>query len=157
VSWLKQNRPLLLVQVIATPLVIAWFLVFYFQTHSPVALVLLGLLPVSAVLSIPWVNRRRQRQGDLGARTDVHTGTVLAPQTVFPYGAPVASGRWVGAADVPGGLGRMNASTPLAVLELNGPVLTLRIRPQLLSRLFGAMSLFCALSTTIRDSRYPFA
>jgi hypothetical protein len=35
----------------------------------------------------------------------------------------------------------MNASAPLAVLELNGPVLTLRIRPRFLSKLFGMRNL----------------
>ncbi len=35
----------------------------------------------------------------------------------------------------------MNASTPLAVLELNGPLLTLRIRPTFISRLFGVSTL----------------
>jgi len=135
-SWLKKNRPLLVVQIIGTPVVIAWFLLFYFQTHSPVAFVLLALLPVSAVLNVRLINRRRERQGDPAARRDQHTGTRLSPAPLH-YASDMAYGRWVGAADIPGNLGRTNASTPLAVLELNVTVLTLRVRPQFLSRLFG--------------------
>jgi hypothetical protein len=141
VSWLKQNRPLLIVEIIAVPLVLAWFLFFYFQTHSPIALVLIGLTPVFAVLNIVRVNRARQRQADPAARRDVHTGALLSPLSTIPYDSGVPSGRWVGAADVAGNLGRMNASVPLAVLELNGPLLTLQIRPQFLSRLFGMRTL----------------
>lgn len=139
-SWLKQNRPLLIAQIVGTPLVIAWFLLFYFETHSPVAFVLLALLPVSAVLNMRLINRRRERQGDQEARRDDHTGTRLSP-TPLPYVSGTPQGRWVGAADVPGNLGRMNASTPLAVLELNGNVLTLRVRPHFLVRLFGMSTL----------------
>jgi hypothetical protein len=42
---------------------------------------------------------------------------------------------------VPGGLGRVNASTPLAVLELDAETLTLRIRPQFMQRIFGVQIL----------------
>ena len=35
----------------------------------------------------------------------------------------------------------MSASAPLAVMELHGPLLTLRIRPQFLSKLFGVRTL----------------
>jgi hypothetical protein len=136
-SWLKQNRPLLIIQIVGIPLVVAWFLYFYSQTHSPIAFVLIALLPVFAVLNIVRINRARERQRDPAARRDVHTGTLLSAQTTVSYGSGVPFGHWVGAADVPGNLGRMNATTPLAVLELNGPLLTLRIRPQLLSKLFG--------------------
>jgi hypothetical protein len=140
-SWLKQSRPLLIIQIVGIPLVIAWFLYFYFQTHSPIAFVLIGLLPVFAVLNIRMINRGRERQRDPAARRDVHTGVSLAPRTAAPYGSGVPSGSWVGAADVPGNLGRMSASAPLAVMELHGPLLTLRIRPQFLSKLFGVRTL----------------
>ena len=139
-SWLKQNRALLIVQIIGTPLVVAWFLLFYFQTHSPIAFVLLALLPVSAVLNIRLINRHRERQWDPAARRDNDTGTRLSPTTTL-YSSGASFSRWVGAADVPGSLGRVNATTPLAVLELNAPVLRLRLRPQLLSRLFGMSNL----------------
>ena len=141
-SWLKQNRPLLIIQIVGTPLVVAWFLNFYFQTHSPIAFVLIALVPVLAVLNIRLVNQGRARQRDPAARRDVHTGTLLSPRTTtVSYGSRAPSGRWVGAADVPGNLGRMNASTPLAVLELNGPLLTLRVRPRFISKLFGVSTL----------------
>lgn len=140
-SWLKQNRPLLIIQIVGLPLVVAWFLYFYFQTHSPTAFVLIALLPVFAGLNVLRINRGRERQRDPAARRDVYTGTLLSPRTAVPYGSGVPLGSWVGGADVPGNLGRMNASAPLAVLELNGPVLTLRIRPRFLSKLFGMRNL----------------
>jgi hypothetical protein len=141
VSWLKQNRALLITQIIGVPIVVAWFLYFYSQTHSPIAFVLIALIPVFAVLNIRLINRARERQRDTAARRDVPTGTLLSPQTTVPHGSGAPFGRWVGAADVPGNMGRLNATTPLAVLELNGPWLTLRIRPQFLSNLFGARAL----------------
>jgi hypothetical protein len=42
---------------------------------------------------------------------------------------------------MPGSMGRMNASTPLAVLELSGHSLTLRVRPSFLASMFGAKAL----------------
>jgi hypothetical protein len=111
-SWLKENRPLLIAQIIGTPLVIAWFLYFYFQTHSAFALVLIALLPVFAVVNV-LINRSRARQGDPASRRDKPTGTSLTPVAYVPYHPYVPTARWVGAADVPGSLGRMNASTPL--------------------------------------------
>ncbi len=137
-SWLKENRPLL---IVAVPIVLAWFLYFYFQTNSPIALVLIALMPVFAVLSIPWLNRARQRQIDPAARSDAPTGALLSPQATVPYGPGAPFGRWVGAADVPGNLGRMHASVPLAVLELNGSLLSLQIRPRVVSRFFGMRAL----------------
>jgi hypothetical protein len=120
IGWLKANRRLLIIQIVAIPLVVAWFLYFYFQTHSAFAFVLIALLPVFAVLNILRVNRARERQGDPAFRRDVPTGVWVAPQTAVAYPPAVAVARWVGAADVPGSLGRMNATTPLAVLELTG-------------------------------------
>jgi hypothetical protein len=139
-SWLKRNRPLLIAQIVGTPLVVAWFLLFYFQTHSDFALVLIALLPVFAALNILLINGKRARQADLAARRDVPTGRWISPQPTS-YGAPPSAARWTGAADIPGELGRMNASTPLAVLELTGSQLTLRIRPSFLSKLFGMSEL----------------
>jgi hypothetical protein len=141
ISWLKKNRPLLIIQVVGIPLVVAWFLFSYFQTHSPFVFVLLALLPVLVVVNIWMVNRRRERQADPAGRRDGRTGTVLAPKQVIQGGPYAVSGRWVGAANVPGDLGRMNATTPLAVLELSDGVLTLRLRPQLFARVFGARNL----------------
>lgn len=140
-SWLKQNRPLLWTQIVGTPILVAWFLFFYFQTHSAFALVLIALIPVFAVLNVGRTNRARERQVDQSARRDVRTGSVLAPPAGYPFVPYVQPTRWIGAADVPGTLGRMSASTPLAILELVGQELTLRIRPAFLSSLFGMKSL----------------
>ena len=49
--------------------------------------------------------------------------------------------RWIGAADIPGSMGRMNASVPLGVLELASGRLTLRVRPGFLATMFGATAL----------------
>jgi hypothetical protein len=138
---LKGNRPLLISQMVGVPLLVAWFLYFYFQTHSLFALVLIALIPVFAVLNILNVNRARERQRDPDNRRDVPTGASVAP-LARAWDRPTAGlARWVGAADVPGNLGRVNATTPLAVLELSGSSLMLRIRPQLLSRFFGIRAL----------------
>lgn len=141
VGWLKENRPLLISQIVGIPLVVAWFLYFYFQTHSAFALVLIALIPVFAVLNILKVNRARERQQDPATRRDVPTGASIAPIAGTRSRQAASVARWVGAADVPGTLGRINASTPLAVLELSGSSLMLRIRPQLLSRFFGMRAL----------------
>ena len=139
-SWLKENRVLLVSQIIGVPLVVAWFLYFYSQTHSAMALVLIALLPVFAVANVLLVNRARKRQADSTARVDAPTGKSVSPLPAMKHRlTPVA--RWTGAADVPGSWGRVNASTPLAVLELDGSQLTLRVRPEFMSRLFGMRTL----------------
>ena len=56
------NRALLITQIIGVPIVLAWFLYFYSQTHSPIAFVLIALLPVFAVLNIRLINRGRERR-----------------------------------------------------------------------------------------------
>ena len=60
------------------------------------------------------------------------TGRVLVAVT-----AQQGPTRWVGGANVPGSMGRMNATWPLAVLQLGGTEVTLDVRPPLLGRLFG--------------------
>jgi hypothetical protein len=137
-SWLKSNRPLLLAQLIGTPLVIAWLLFSYFDTHDGFVLILLILIPVFAVINVATVNRSRGRLADTGARRDSLTGDVIAPGQV--RGSPpsnIQPLRWIGAANVPASLGRMNASTPLGVLELELGRITLRIRPEFLAKMFG--------------------
>jgi hypothetical protein len=83
ISWPKENRRLLIIQIIAIPLVVAWFLYFYFQTHSAFAVVLIDLLPDFAVLNVLRVNRARERQGDPASCRDVPTGAWLAPRPQF--------------------------------------------------------------------------
>jgi hypothetical protein len=140
-GWLKGNRPLLISELVGIPLVVGWLLYFYFHTRSDFALVLIALLPVFAAVNILGVNIARERQADSAARQDVPTGALVVPPPADSYRpvAPVA--RWIGAADVPGQLGRMKATTPLAVLELVGPNLSLRVRPQVVSRFFGVRPL----------------
>jgi hypothetical protein len=141
ISWLKENRPLLIAEIIGIPVVVAWLLYAYFHGHVGFALVILVLLPVFVAANVLLINRSRKRQADPSTRRDVPTGTLLAPESPDPTIPDLAATRWVGAADVPGALGRMNASTPLAVLELTGSFLTLRVRPQFLARLFGMRTL----------------
>jgi hypothetical protein len=54
---------------------------------------------------------------------------------------------------MPGSMGRMNASTPLAVLELSGPQLSLRVRPRFLMAMFGAKPL--AVSPAEVEAVFP--
>ena len=141
-SWLKSNRILLVSQIVGVPLVIGWFLFFYFDTHSPVALVLLALIPVSAVVNLVIINRRRGRLADPAARRDTLTGEVVPP--ISPLQMPLAEihqQRWTGAVDMPGSMGRMNASVPLGILELSGNRITLRVRPAFLATMFGSKPL----------------
>jgi hypothetical protein len=49
--------------------------------------------------------------------------------------------RWVGAGTMPGNLGYMQATLPLAVLELAGPALIFRLRPRFLAKLTGIQAL----------------
>jgi hypothetical protein len=47
---------------------------------------------------------------------------------------------WTGGGNVPGSIGRVNATFPFAALELSGSALTLRIRPKAIGGIFGAGS-----------------
>lgn len=145
VSWLKSNRPLLIAQMIGIPLVIAWLLLFYFKTRDAFALVLLFLLPVSAVANVAIVNRSRGRLADPNARRDSLTGDVVAPDPALSLPLRTTQQlRWTGAADVPGSMGRINASTPLGVMEIAPGRLTLRVRPRFMTSIFGAKALVVA-------------
>ena len=141
-GWLWSNRPLLISQIIGLPLVVAWLLYVYFHGHVAFALVLVCLIPAFAAINVLTVNRSRRRLSDPSARKDQVTG-----ESVLPILSPVQAGtvgRWTGAADIPGTMGRMNASTPLAVLEVSDGSLTLRVRPNFLATLFGAKALALA-------------
>lgn len=67
---------------------------------------------------------------------DRPTGATLQP-CPFPQVAPAAF-RWVGGCNVPGSLGRLNATFPLAVLEVAPGSATLRVRPRAIAAIFGA-------------------
>ena len=135
-DWLWSNRPILIAQIIALPIAVLWFLFVYFHGGGFFALVLICLIPVFAVANVVIITRSRRRLSDPAVRRDRPTG-----ETVAPVLTPGPFGRWTGAADMPGSMGRMNASTPLAVLELSGSSLTLRVRPSFLASLFGAKAL----------------
>jgi hypothetical protein len=132
-DWLWTNRPLLISQIIAIPLVVTWLLYFYFHDHATFALVIVFLIPVFAVANVVIISRSRKRLSAPSARSDQLTGEFLTP-VVVPHLA--SSRRWTGAADMPGALGRMNASAPLAVLEMLEGSLTLRVRPSFLAAMF---------------------
>ena len=64
------------------------------------------------------------------------TGATLQP-CPFPQEAPAAF-RWIGGCNVPGNLGRLNATFPLAVLEVAPGSAALRVRPHAMAAVFGA-------------------
>jgi hypothetical protein len=142
VSWLTSNRPLMIAEIIGVPLVVVWLLFAYFEWHVIAALVILALLPFIVVANLVIINRARGRLADPAARRDAYTGTVLSPVLIqrAPDGR-IQVQRWIGAADVPGSMGRMTATIPLGILELSGNLLTLRVRPRSLGTMFGAKSL----------------
>ena len=127
------SNPLLVIQWVGIPLCVVVGLFIYVQWHATVGLAIAILGPAFSVLNIAMIKSSGRRLTDPHERQDLRTGETLTPVT--DVGLP--SGRWVGAADMPGGMGRLNASTPLAVLELRGQHLSLRVRPRFLSRLFG--------------------
>lgn len=144
-SWLRSNRPLMAAEIIGVPLVVAWLLFAYFDGHNTFALVILALLPIFAVANLVIINRARGRLVDPTTRRDSPTGQIVPPVVVQPPPDQWTQvQRWTGAADVPGSMGRMNASVPLGVLELSAGVLTLRVRPGFLAAVFGAKPLVVA-------------
>jgi hypothetical protein len=95
---------------------------------------------VTIVLNVGMISIGRRRM----AREHVATltGRVLTP--VSPQqGFLPAPTRWVGGANLPGSMGRMNATWPLAVLELAGVEVTLDVRPSFVARLFGVDHFAC--------------
>jgi hypothetical protein len=110
------------------------------RTHSALWLVLCLVL-VAANLTLSIWSRKRMGAAHVGAPT----GVTLAPvDTVIrqPLAAPTT--RWVGGANLPGSLGRLNATAPFGFLDLDGARLSLRVRPEFMSRAFGAGGAFVA-------------
>jgi hypothetical protein len=141
-GWLRSNRPRMIAQIIALPLVVAWLLFAYFNGHNTFALVILALLPFFVVANVVMINRARRRLSDPGTRRDSPTGKSLSPLLMQPPPQQrIPEQRWIGAADLPGSMGRMNASMPLGVLELSAAALTLRVRPDFLAAVFGVKPL----------------
>jgi hypothetical protein len=143
-DWLRSNRPLLISQIIGLPIVLGWFLYLYLDTHDAFTLVLICLVPVFAVANVVLVTRSRRRLSDSSARTDELTGEAVVPVLRSAGAGFLPLNRWTGAADMPGKMGRMNASTPLAVLELSERSLSLKVRPSFLASLFGVKPLVVA-------------
>ena len=80
--------------------------------------------------------RRLARRPPGAGWQDRPTGKTLQPLP-FPEAPPPAF-RWVGGCNVPGSLGRLNASFGLAVLEVASGSATLRVRPHFIATIFGA-------------------
>lgn len=95
-----------------------------------------GFLPVFVVsaglFAIVVVRRRRSIAPPLATST----GEVpLVPTARVLSGEP--DRRWVGSGSFPGWFGMMEATTPLAVLEVFGDTFRLRLRPRILGSMFG--------------------
>jgi hypothetical protein len=135
-SWLRS----LGFQLFGVPWGVALGLFIYFHEHSDFGILIAALTPTFVAINVGTIHRSRRRLAEPGKRADTPTGEVLIP-VIAPPISGLMPARWVGAADMVGGLGRMNASTPLGVLELSGQSLTLRVRPRFLARIFGVQPL----------------
>jgi hypothetical protein len=105
------------------------------RTQSPLFLIV-AMVTTIANAAMVVLGRWRLRGSGPGSRT----GRTLVP-SVSSSDEPSAATRWVGGANLPGTLGRINATTPLAVLDLGPSSITLGIRPKLLAGMFGVSSI----------------
>jgi hypothetical protein len=105
------------------------------RTHSPLFLIF-AIATTIANAALVVVGRWRLRRSRPGSRT----GRTLVSSVSSPV-KPSAATRWVGGANLPGTLGRTNATRPLAVLDLGPCSIKLGIRPKLLARMFGVASI----------------
>jgi hypothetical protein len=146
IPW-SQSPP---AQVAGTLIGIAFGLFIFFHLHTGYGVVLAALFPIFGAVNLRRVRQRQAALEDPSAdgggsftRGDEPTGQTLSPTTdlVLPAAGWTPSYRWVGAANLDTGLRRVNVSTPLAVLELAGRTLTLRVRPAFLGRFVGARPL----------------
>jgi hypothetical protein len=112
------------------------------KTESPLFLVVAA---VTAIANAGFVVLGRWRLGR--SRQGRRTGRTLAPPA--SSAAPSVATRWVGGANLPGALGRMNATTPLAVLRLGSSSISLDIRPKLITRMLGVSSTTLARSDDV--------
>jgi hypothetical protein len=114
--------------------------VFLVEADEPAGVFLIVIGAVFAgfylVLVLVWAVFR-----DLTAGGEA-TGRIVS--RVPPGGAKWSADRqawtWTGGGNVPGSFGRMNATIPLAGLELSAVALTLRFRPKAIGGMFGAGS-----------------
>ena len=90
---------------------------------------------------------------DAGASADLErgpprTGRTLVPLTSSSAGLSAAT-RCVGGANLPGTLGRTNATTPLAVLRLGSSSISLDVRPKLVARMVGLSPIIVTRSDNV--------
>ena len=91
-----------------------------------------ALLLPAGLLAL-WAVRHRR---SVAAVSTASAGAVTVPAiTHVLSGEP--DERWVGSGSFPGWFGTMQATVPLAVLEVFGDVVRLRLRPRLLGLMFG--------------------
>jgi hypothetical protein len=105
------------------------------RTQSPLFLVA-AMVTTIANAAMVVLGRWRLRRSRPGSRT----GRTLVPSVSSPD-EPSAATRWVGGANLPGWRGRLNATTPLAVLDLGPSSIKLGIRPKLLAGMFRVSSI----------------
>lgn len=92
---------------------------------------LVGPIAIAVNVAVIWSSRRRSSAD----HEPEHTGvTVAPPQSTVTRSLPAS---WTGGANMAGALGRMNATMPLAVLDVTAETLTLRVRPRQVGALFG--------------------
>jgi hypothetical protein len=123
--------PWLLRFVVGSVLALGWGIFLAVSLQSVLWLILAVawfIANASLVVLARWRLGRSRRGSPTGRTLVPIAGSALGPSAVT---------RWVGGANLPGSFGRMNATTPLAVLELTGPSLRLYVRPRLIGRLFG--------------------
>lgn len=99
-------------------------------------LFMLIAVPLSAALNLVTVKRaiRHQKTGTPRHRGRA-TGHTITPVTARRI---TDSASWIGGGNVATDIGRMNASWPLAVLDVTDRELTIRFRPKLVTGILGA-------------------
>jgi hypothetical protein len=89
--------------------------------------------PVVILVNVVYISvvRRRAFRGHEAE----YTGRTVTPE--HATAARPIPATWTGGANIAGALGRMNATMPLAVLEVTAEKLTLRVRPAPIAAVFG--------------------
>jgi hypothetical protein len=99
----------------------------YLADHSLYALFLAGWAVIVTPIVLLRRLRTRRRLFEPARRTDRPTGATIERPSAG--GDELRDNRWTGAADVPTPFGRINATNPLGVLELQNTILIFRLRP----------------------------
>jgi hypothetical protein len=112
-------------------------------THTPggrlFAAIIVAIVLANLLLALMGHRRARTALTSRG-REDRRTGRTLEPglHPPWPMGSLGRPAKWIGGANVPSPMGRLNATWPLATLELSGAALRLAVTP---GRLFGVKPL----------------